>query len=91
MSAPDDALAARTGGTHVHVVRGTPDDVELAALVAGLVATSAGPGDDEGDALAVARDDAARAARARWTATGGPRGTTPQSPDPDAWRWSLHP
>ena len=36
---------------HVHVVRGTPDDVELAALVAGLVAASGGahepPVDDD--------------------------------------------
>ncbi len=39
MTSPEAALP------HVQVVRGTPDDVELAALVAGLVAAAA-PGDD---------------------------------------------
>ncbi len=71
---------------HVHVVRGTPDDVELAALVAGLVAASGGAHEPPVD------DDApARAARARWRTPGRLRGTTPATHGPDAWRWSLHP
>lgn len=75
---------------HVQVVRGTPDDVELAALVAGLVAAASGQG-DHGDADAAGREDAARAARARWTAPGRLRGAVRPQPGPDAWRWSLHP
>ena len=31
---------------HVHVVRGAPDEVELAALVAGLVASSSATHDE---------------------------------------------
>lgn len=67
---------------HVQVVRGTPDDVELAALVAGLVA-AAGAGGDEPDGAWAPRDgwsDRAhtmRGARSTWR-TG-----------PDAWRRSL--
>lgn len=67
---------------HVQVVRGTPDDVELAALVAGLVA-AAGTGEDDGDDPAESRSawsDRARTvpgAGATWR-TGG-----------DAWRHSL--
>lgn len=71
---------------HVQVVRGTPDDVELAALVAGLVAAagSRGPVDD-------GTDERARAARARWRAPGRLRGTGTPVRGADAWRWSLHP
>ncbi|VTR77031.1 acyl-CoA carboxylase epsilon subunit [Cellulomonas hominis] len=67
---------------HVQVVRGTPDDVELAALVAGLVA-AAGSGEDDGDDVPEppsAWSDRARTvpgAGATWR-TGG-----------DAWRHSL--
>ncbi|MCC2322840.1 acyl-CoA carboxylase epsilon subunit [Cellulomonas xiejunii] len=68
---------------HVHVVRGAPDDDELAALVAGLVAAAGrAPQDEDTDAPA-------RAARARWVAPGRLRGTAPASRGPDAWRWSL--
>lgn len=66
---------------HVHVVRGTPDDDELAALVAGLVATAR---TDEGG------DEAEHAAA--WTdrrRTVQPRPAP--APGPTAWRWSLHP
>jgi Acyl-CoA carboxylase epsilon subunit len=69
-----------TGSAHVHVVRGTPDDVELAALVAGLAAVAA-------------TDDAAvpHPPRSAWSdrsrALRGPG--TPPAPAPDAWRWSL--
>ncbi|TQL01296.1 acyl-CoA carboxylase epsilon subunit [Cellulomonas sp. SLBN-39] len=70
---------------HVHVVRGAPDDVELAALVAGLVAASHGrtPAEDDGPPD--------RSARARWVAPGRLRGTAPLPRGRDAWRWSLHP
>ncbi|KGM00758.1 hypothetical protein Q760_06140, partial [Cellulomonas cellasea DSM 20118] len=39
---PDDAPPASR--PHVRVVRGAPDDVELAALVAGLVAAASDAG-----------------------------------------------
>ena len=69
-----------TGTAHVHVVRGAPDDVELAALVAGLAAVQ------------VAEDDAAtEAPPSAWTDRArGMRGPAPFArPGPDAWRWSL--
>ncbi|MBF0688840.1 MAG: acyl-CoA carboxylase subunit epsilon [Cellulomonas sp.] len=68
----------------VHVVRGAPDDDELAALVAGLVAAAGrrDPHDEDTDAPA-------RAARARWVAPGRLRGAPAPSRGPDAWRWSL--
>lgn len=71
---------------HVHVVRGTPDDVELAALVAGLVAAAAGrtPPDD-------VADPSERAARTRWVAAASPHAASDLPVrGPDAWRWSLH-
>jgi hypothetical protein len=68
-----------TGSAHVHVVRGTPDDVELAALVAGLAAVSA-PDDAAPHAPRSAWSDRSRTLR--------PPGAPP-SPAPDAWRWSL--
>ncbi|HEY5515148.1 MAG TPA: acyl-CoA carboxylase epsilon subunit [Pengzhenrongella sp.] len=65
----------------VQVVRGEPDDVELAALVAGLAAAGGGPPDD---APAPSMwSDRSRALRGRT----GPR--TPLAPGLDAWRWSL--
>jgi hypothetical protein len=64
---------------HVHVVRGEPDDVELAALVAGLAAVRTT--DDAGD----------EAPRSAWTdRSRGMRGpTTSPHRGPDTWRWSL--
>jgi len=75
---------ATRSDSHVHVVRGTPDDDELAALVAGLVAAAGrrAPHDED-------TDGPARAARARWVAPGRLRGATVASRGPDAWRWSL--
>ncbi|MBO0901543.1 acyl-CoA carboxylase subunit epsilon [Cellulomonas sp. zg-ZUI199] len=70
---------------HVQVVRGTPDDMELAALVAGLVAAGA-----HHDAATPDTDGAARSARARWTALRPRAGALPGRGH-DAWRWSLHP
>jgi hypothetical protein len=64
---------------HVHVVRGAPDDVELAALVAGLAAVQMT--DDAGhEAPRSAWTDRSRGMR-------GPNGGL--APGPDAWRWSL--
>lgn len=71
-----------TGSAHVHVVRGVPDDVELAALVAGLAAVQATEhgGEPAGaEAPRSAWGDRARAVRGPGRATAGP----------DAWRWSL--
>ena len=64
---------------HVHVVRGTPDDMELAALVAGLAAVS-GTDDVGHDAPRSAWSDRSRMLRGR-----------PARPasGPDGWRWSL--
>ncbi|WNB84979.1 acyl-CoA carboxylase epsilon subunit [Cellulomonas sp. ATA003] len=73
----DDAPA--TGAAHVHVVRGTPDDVELAALVAGLAA------------VGTADDAAPEPARSAWTDRSRTVRGAPRTPvaGPDAWRWSL--
>lgn len=66
---------------HVHVVRGTPDEDELAALVAGLVATARPePGPDDAEAPA-AWTDRRRSVRP----------VPSPAPGPSAWRWSLHP
>ena len=62
----------------VRIVRGAPDDVELAALVAGLVASSS-PFEDEVAAGAHRWADPARLVR----------GSRSWSPGPDSWRWSL--
>lgn len=68
----------------VRVVRGAPDDVELAALVAGLAAGSAAL-----SALSATSDTEAetRAARRRWQAAAD-RLSDPLTPGPDSWRWS---
>ncbi len=64
----------------VRVVRGEPDEVELAALVAGILAAAAG------DAPAEADDPA----RHPW-ADHARRLHTVLPPGPGTWRWSLHP
>ncbi|GEA89530.1 acyl-CoA carboxylase epsilon subunit [Cellulomonas cellasea] len=74
---PDDAPPASR--PHVRVVRGAPDDVELAALVAGLVAAASDAGGTEGPAPRSAWSDRARVLR----------GTVAPAAGPDAWRWSL--
>lgn len=66
--------------THVRVVRGTPDDMELAALVAGLVAATS------------ATDDPAEPERpAAWSDHGRrlPGARSSWRPGPDTWRWSA--
>jgi Acyl-CoA carboxylase epsilon subunit len=68
------------GRARVRVVRGAPDDLELAALVAGLVAASARSDDRAEPATRSVWHDRARAMR------GDPVRAAPGS---DAWRWSL--
>ncbi|MFS0698888.1 acyl-CoA carboxylase epsilon subunit [Cellulomonas sp. 179-A 4D5 NHS] len=63
---------------HVRVVRGAPDDVELAALVAGLVAAAS------------EADTTATSPRSAWTDRARVlRGSVTPGAAPDAWRWSL--
>ncbi len=59
----------------LHVVRGAPDEDELAALVAGLVAGRY----TEEDPVPAEWTSRRRALR------------RPSAPGPDSWRWSLHP
>ena len=86
MSAAGADDGARRVDPHVQVVRGAPDDVELAALVAGLAAAAAGRTPLEPDT-----DAYAHAARARWTTPAGRRRAALPAPGPTVWRWSLHP
>ncbi|HEY0216393.1 MAG TPA: acyl-CoA carboxylase subunit epsilon [Cellulomonas sp.] len=72
---------------HVQVVRGTPDDVELAALVAGIVA-AVGQDDDPDAAPAGADPDGGRPAWSDPARTVGRTDGTWRT-GPDAWRWSL--
>lgn len=67
----------------VRVVRGDPDDVELAALVAGLAA-----GASSTDEAQPAEPPAARRSRHRWHDSAH-RLADPLRPGPDAWRWST--
>jgi len=61
----------------VRVVRGTPDDIELVALVAGLASTTAAdPHDDTAEPVAA------------WGRDRGIRGARPFGTHDDAWRWS---
>lgn len=62
----------------VRIVRGAPDEVELAALVAGLVAANT-PFEDESATSAHRWADPVRRVR----------GATAWRPGPDVWRWSL--
>lgn len=72
----------------VRVVRGAPDDVELAALVAGL---AAGAQSAQDDAAPLAPEPTPSAhARRRWRDSAH-RLSDRLSPGPDAWRWSTHP
>ncbi|MGW6131810.1 acyl-CoA carboxylase epsilon subunit [Cellulomonas sp. NPDC055163] len=77
-ASPSDAAAAPAARPHVRVVRGTPDDVELAALVAGLVAAASDV------------DAPATSPRSAWTDRARVlRGSVTPGAAPDAWRWSL--
>ncbi|MHB1064709.1 MAG: acyl-CoA carboxylase subunit epsilon [Georgenia sp.] len=81
----DDISPAPMAWPAVRVVRGRPDEVELAALVAGIVAASARSTD-----LGGLVDEAAEPVRTHWTNRAHQLGGT-ASPGPGAWRWSLHP
>lgn len=82
-----DALAR---AAQVRVVRGTPDDVEVAALVAGLAAVAAST--QEPDDVAPVDEWTNRARTLRGNGAGvtagsfGGRGGRHQA---DSWRWSL--
>lgn len=68
----------------VRVLRGSPDELELAALVAGIVAGRAAAPDDDGHARHARR---AAADRRRWVDGAQQlRGTLARGGD--AWRWS---
>jgi len=69
----------------MQVVRGDPDDLELAALVAGLAAVAGGLTDEALSPPPTAWTDHTRAMRHRTPPT------TPTTPGPGAWRWSHHP
>ncbi|ACZ30050.1 hypothetical protein Xcel_1019 [Xylanimonas cellulosilytica DSM 15894] len=74
----------------VRIVRGEPDEVEVAALVAGLAAVAAAGGlpDDEApieEWTNRARSVRANVAGATATTFGGREGRH----NADAWRWSL--
>ena len=85
MSTADDGEAG-TAAPHLRVVRGAADEIELAALVAGLVAV----GSDE--ASAGGHDHALRTPGSAWTDRSRTlRGPVAARPGPDAWRWSRHP
>ena len=63
---------------HVQVVRGAPDDHELAALVAGLMSRAAAEADEPAPVAAA------------WTnRRAGLRGSASWGAGADAWRWSL--
>ena len=70
----------------VRVVRGEPEDLELAALVAGLDSGRLNPNRSEAEP---ARHREA-AERGRWR-DGAVRLRDPLRPGPDAWRWSATP
>jgi hypothetical protein len=65
----------------VRVLRGAPDDVELAALVAGIAAGFAPTAGDPAPGRRQAET------RRRWR-DGASRLRDPLTPGPDAWRWS---
>jgi len=69
----------------VRVLHGAPDDVELAALVAGIAAGFAAPAEapDSGGRRRRAAD-----ARRRWRDAATPL-SDPLTPGPAAWRWSA--
>lgn len=82
MSEPQPHPGARA---HVRVLHGAPDDDELAALVAGLVAASSQADRDADDdrerhVSATAWSDRTRDLRGRGLA---------HAPGPDSWRWSM--
>jgi len=81
LGSPEDPFSAAAAG--LKVVRGTPDEAELAALLAGVVAfAGAGQEDDEPGSPTSAWMDRSRTMR-------GTRRGGPLSRGPAAWRHSL--
>lgn len=78
----DVTPSVEPSAAHVSVVRGTPDDVELAALVAGLVAAA---GRDEAPPPPAVSPWSDRSRRLQGP---GPTGVMGQR-GADTWRWSL--
>lgn len=64
----------------VRVVRGEPDEMELAALVAGILTAASAARTAEPDLPA----------QPPWSDRARRLGATPR-PGPGTWRWSLHP
>lgn len=77
MSSAEGELADLTAA-QLKVVRGEPDDVELAALIAGIVAARGTPNHDSPASAPAPWRQPARRLGLRITGA-------------DAWRWSLHP
>ena len=76
----DAAAAAFVQALAVQVVGGHPDDVEVAALVAGLAAVAGGNEEPP----------APDPEPAQWANRARRLGTSPTTRSPDQWRWSLH-
>ena len=73
----------------VRVVRGEPDDVEVAALVAGLAAVAAASSEPEDAAPLDEWTNRSRALRGNGAATAKNFGGRAGRHNADAWRWSL--
>lgn len=71
------AAAVVAAATQMRVVRGAPDDLEVAALVAGLVAVASSSADLPDDAPATGQ----------WVRRSRPGKASPTGGD--SWRWSL--
>lgn len=74
---PASSVPAVPSPADVRVVRGSPDDMELAALVAGLVAAAGGPALPE------------EAQRSAWSDRARTLAGARAARSADAWRWSL--
>ncbi|GAA2241833.1 hypothetical protein GCM10010413_50440 [Promicromonospora sukumoe] len=75
--------------SQVRVVRGEPDDVEVAALVAGLAAVAAAGTEPEDAAPLDEWTNRSRALRGNGAATANNFGGRAGRHNADSWRWSL--
>jgi hypothetical protein len=75
--------------SQVRVVRGEPDDVEVAALVAGLAAVAAAGSEPEDAAPLDEWTNRSRALRGNGAATANNFGGRAGRHNADSWRWSL--
>ncbi|WP_036965288.1 acyl-CoA carboxylase epsilon subunit [Promicromonospora kroppenstedtii] len=73
----------------VRVVRGEPDDVEVAALVAGLAAVAAAGTEPEDAAPLEEWTNRSRVLRGNGAATAKNFGGRAGRHNADSWRWSL--